>query len=433
MTSLLQRFLEIPTPIVQTVGYFIVFIAQIAESIPPFWFITPWQTLVLVAGILAQMEVFSLPIILGLIGIGGQIGDTIAYFIGHKYGLNFLKKFEKHFKISDELLEKVKHILEKNLLRSILLSKFYGRTRGILPFVAGISNINKKKVLGLSCISNILRSCCRIAAGYFIGTSYDIVEAKIGKFLAIGATTIIGVIIVFVLFKRYQTTVKKSFLALVIGNIWWILAFSFLAQKIHANKFSFASLDLRVNSFFGRHPVIENLTLQFNQIFDFRSIGLIGLIIIVYLYRKKLIYQLTVFISTMLSGLIIFPLIKMLIQKPRPLEALIPLSDFSFPSGHTTIGCIICLLIRYVCHDQIKSKRKQIWFLFLVIIGILVIGWSRMILHVHRFTDIIGGLLLGFCIIATNIILRKFIFNKHLENRNIIINHSRKQLIDILT
>ncbi len=426
MQSLLQRFLEIPSEIIQSVGYCILFCLEVLESIPPFGILTPWQTLVVIAGILARMEVFALPIARIIIFIGGQIGDTLAYFIGKKYGLNFLKKYGKYFKISEEILDKVKDILEKNLSRGILLSKFYGWTRGILQFIAGSNNINQKKVILLSGVSNVLRSSTRVLIGYFIWASYEAIADKIGKILAIGIATIAGIIILFLVFRHYQNTIKKSFLTLVIGNIVGILTFSVLAQKIHANKLSLVDIDNRVQGFFTRHPLIDNFGLWIDKLFDFRSIGLIGLIIIVYLYRKKLFYQLTVFVSTMLSGLIIFPLIKILIQKPRPLEALISLSDYSFPSGHATISCIICLLIRYVFHEQIKSKRKKIWLLLVMVLCIFLIGTSRMILHVHWFTDVLGGLLLGFSILATNILIRKFIFNQHLEQRKLIIHHSRK-------
>ena len=67
-------------------------------------------------------------------------------------------------------------------------------------------------------------------------------------------------------------------------------------------------------------------------------------------------YYLTVFVSTMLSAMIAFPVIKVIIQRERPADALVTLNDFSFPSGHATMSLVFLLTLRYVMHTQIQSK-----------------------------------------------------------------------------
>ncbi|MDR0650020.1 MAG: phosphatase PAP2 family protein [Candidatus Peribacteria bacterium] len=62
----------------------------------------------------------------------------------------------------------------------------------------------------------------------------------------------------------------------------------------------------------------------------------------------------------------------------------------------------------------------------------LLIGINRIVLDVHRFTDVLGGFLLGFFILTTNILIRKIFFKTHIEQQKVLKKKSKKQLIDVL-
>jgi hypothetical protein len=46
--------------------------------------------------------------------------------------------------------------------------------------------------------------------------------------------------------------------------------------------------------------------------------------------------------------------------------------------------------------------------------------------------EVLGGFLLGFCILATNVLVRKILFQTHIEKQKIVKKKSKKQLIDVL-
>jgi membrane protein DedA with SNARE-associated domain len=131
-------------------------LATICEGIPPLGLIVPGQNLVIVGGFFARIGLFSVPIALIYICIGARIGDLIAYTIGKKYGTNFLKKYGKYISITDDVLEYVKKILHKNLMWGTILSKFYGWTRGVFPFMAGSLKISFPKIVLYTGIGNLL-------------------------------------------------------------------------------------------------------------------------------------------------------------------------------------------------------------------------------------------------------------------------------------
>jgi undecaprenyl-diphosphatase len=219
---------------------------------------------------------------------------------------------------------------------------------------------------------------------------------------------------------------------MVIADVIAILLFSLIAQRIHLDKTSFVGIDMWFLHFFAQFPMMDTLMIWISQVFNLWFIGAIAILILGYLYRKKLFYYATVFISSMMCVLVAFPLLKLLIQRVRPSTALLTLNDFSFPSGHAAMSIVFCLLCWYVVHDQIEKKRIKYSFLVLMIACTGMIGISRLFLHVHRFTDVVAGFLLGFSLLATNILVWDIIFKTHLEGKKVIEKGSKKQLIDIL-
>ncbi|WP_431800461.1 phosphatase PAP2 family protein [Halobacillus andaensis] len=85
-------------------------------------------------------------------------------------------------------------------------------------------------------------------------------------------------------------------------------------------------------------------------------------------------------------------------------------TGFSFPSGHTTGSAVFYGFMIYLVVISPLSKTVKWLINGLLILVILLISLSRVYLSVHYFTDILGGLALGFswlliCIAALEIML----------------------------
>ena len=103
--------------------------------------------------------------------------------------------------------------------------------------------------------------------------------------------------------------------------------------------------------------------------------------------------------STGLS-VIINQLFKNTICRSRPDELrLISQGGYSFPSGHTMITICFYGFLFYYVYKYVKNKYIKTTLLILLSINIISIPLSRIYVGVHYFTDVLGGLLLGSCIL----------------------------------
>jgi len=112
------------------------------------------------------------------------------------------------------------------------------------------------------------------------------------------------------------------------------------------------------------------------------------------LYKKKWYYSL-LFLLSMIGGLLFEFLIKLIIHRPRPEDALVTVSGYSFPSGHATMSLLFFSVLLYAFKDDIKNKILRNVFITSNIIAFLLIGFSRIYLNVHWLSDVLAGFSLG--------------------------------------
>jgi undecaprenyl-diphosphatase len=116
------------------------------------------------------------------------------------------------------------------------------------------------------------------------------------------------------------------------------------------------------------------------------------------------IFVFTVSVSGLLLGLVL----KELFQRPRPLHKMVGAGGYSFPSGHALGGFIFCFLVIFLVW-KLKAGRMNKYFLYFIsaVFGILI-GLSRIYLHVHYATDVLGSLFVAmgwFALIYTMFLL----------------------------
>jgi len=85
--------------------------------------------------------------------------------------------------------------------------------------------------------------------------------------------------------------------------------------------------------------------------------------------------------------------IKALVQRARPVNLLE--TGYSFPSGHALSSIVFVSLLIYSFKDDFKNKITRYVLIILFSSFFLAVAVSRMILHVHWFSDVIAGISLG--------------------------------------
>ena len=119
------------------------------------------------------------------------------------------------------------------------------------------------------------------------------------------------------------------------------------------------------------------------------------IVIAAYCIRKKRAQYARMVSTVVLSNLVLGWLLKEVFHRPRPLYPLIGgAGGYSFPSGHALGGFVFSLIVLYlIWQTQKKTLIKWIASLIMAAFGILI-GLSRIYLHVHYATDVIGSLLI---------------------------------------
>ena len=158
------------------------------------------------------------------------------------------------------------------------------------------------------------------------------------------------------------------------------------------------SMDIKILLFIQeniRHYILTPFfTLITNEYFLYILLG----IILIYMFKKnedtRRLAKET--IIAFLICTILFIVLKLIFQRPRPFDAfneLIPLvdkpSDYSFPSGHTA-SAFICAFMVY---DGLPKKYS-----ILVFILAILVAFSRLYVGVHYPTDILAGIVLAYIV-----------------------------------
>lgn len=139
--------------------------------------------------------------------------------------------------------------------------------------------------------------------------------------------------------------------------------------------------------------ILNKVFLSITMLGEAEFVIILALIISLLLWhwRKKL-QTMTMWVVIIGSEAVTYT-IKVLVNRPRPENALVLEQSASFPSGHATIAVAFYGFLTYLLLREIKKYRTLA--LAVGIIIILALGYSRLYLRVHYLSDVLVGYLVG--------------------------------------
>jgi undecaprenyl-diphosphatase len=151
--------------------------------------------------------------------------------------------------------------------------------------------------------------------------------------------------------------------------------------------------------------------------FDTYSLLIASLAIGGYLFYKNYRTQSFLLLVAMGGNAVLVALFKTLVHSSRPIEGLIVDFSYSFPSGHTAGSIVFCGLLTYFAWQHWKTTRPRTILTTLAVIITSVVGFDRLYLNVHWFSDVLGGCLLGlFCLTFAILIFKVLLNNEKFNN-----------------
>jgi undecaprenyl-diphosphatase len=143
--------------------------------------------------------------------------------------------------------------------------------------------------------------------------------------------------------------------------------------------------------------------------FDTIALAILSFVVAIFLFVLHHKRYSLLLLGAMAGDTLLVELFKTIIMSPRPLNGLIVASGYSFPSGHTMSSLVFFGVLTYFVWKNWGSvKIKALSGGFYISITALV-GFDRIYLNVHWFSDIVGSIFLGAFWVTLCILLFKYL------------------------
>lgn len=187
-------------PLAEQLGmlnYVIFFVVLFFESLVFVGLIIPGAPITVIAGFFAREGDLNVVAVMLLIIIAACLGDYCSYILGTK-GTHFFKEEAKILKRAH--LERAERFFHKHGGKGILIARFYP-LRPVIPFVAGLSKMEKKRFIFWDTLSVAAWVVLYFSLGYFFSGALRKIEVWSER---ASSVLLIGTVLCFVLYFAFQ-------------------------------------------------------------------------------------------------------------------------------------------------------------------------------------------------------------------------------------
>ncbi len=424
--------------------YVLVGLISFFESLAVAGIFVPGSVLVVFAGFLAAHGKGAYAPLVAVAAFGAIIGDLLSYWLGARFG-GVLRNWPVIQK-RQETLHKAEVFFLEHGGKSVFLGRFVGFLRPFIPFVAGGAQMRPPVFALFALISGILWGLAYPGLGYFFGTSWDLVKLWTGRFgLFVAVLTLLLVIDIWFwksavprLYRLWTRSRRRAglrwarlqrrrplatlrddypaiyaFLAdrftlrsgsglyLTVGfgfSTLFAILFFWLVGAINLQR-TLAAFDLPIYRMMLdlHHPATDRLITAVTCLGDWPVLLMTTVLLVVWLVLFNRDFSAVIVAVGMSGGYLLVVLLKRLFDRPRPtpfFEAIDPLSA-SFPSAHAFLVLILYGLLVYFLLDATREGQSRFHLVLGATFVVLLVGFSRLYLGIHWFSDVLGGFALA--------------------------------------
>lgn len=365
-------------------------IACFTECLAVVGLLVPGTLLLLALAVVAGSGLLGAGETLALGFLGGFAGDLASYALGRRYHQNIRKL--RGLRSHPQWLQRAELYMQQYGVASLLVGRFVGPLRPMLPLTAGMFDMPLPRFLLVSLLASAAWSLVYLLPAWSAGAALRLPlphgfwreAALLGGALALllGAG----------LWASLRQVRHAALVSTVLCAAWLTLLFLGWPRMVEFDQGLMAVLQAE------RSPGMDRLMVFVTRLGDFDAQLAAGVLLVLLLAALRQ-WQATLFATlTLLGTAVANGLLKNGIARDRPDVLLTPLESYSLPSGHASAAFALLLTLG-VLAGRGQPPRMRLAWLSLACIPATAIALSRLYLGVHWPTDVLAGALLAasFC------------------------------------
>ena len=411
-----------------------VFAASFLESLALIGTVVPGSTIVFVGGVLVGLHALD-PWWTAAVAIGGAIaGDGISYWLGQHYHQAIRATWP--LRRYPALFERGEAYFAANGGKSVFLGRFFGPVRAIVPIVAGMSNMPAAHFYAMNVLSALAWAAAHLVPGVLFGASLQLAGAVSSRLVVLLALTVVALWLIAAVLRfalRWGLPRVKSLrerilarangasgpvarivlplldparrepfalliaAVLLVGGAWIFLG---VVEDVVTDD-TLVDVDRAMYQWLQglRTGWGDDLMVTVTQLGSaWVTIPVIAAVAL-WLAVTRRLRTLAYWIGSVVVAELFVAALKYALGRERPPTPYASVDEFSFPSGHATLNLVVYGFLAFLLgHGKPRWQQST---LALAAAGIaLLIGFSRLYLGAHWFSDVLAGYGLGIAWIA---------------------------------
>jgi membrane protein DedA with SNARE-associated domain len=418
----------------------IVFAIACAEALAFVGLLVPGATLMIGAGALVGIGAMEFWSTLAWAVAGAVAGDGLSYWLGHRYkdSLRSLRLLRER----PGLLERGEAFFERHGGKSVLLARFIGPVRPVVPVVAGMLGMAPARFYFYNLLSALAWAPAHLLPGMAFGMSLALAGQVAGRLaLLLGALVLFAWITIWLARSLYgalqphaehwaeralRWTRSHRALAWLVGDVLdprrplprgllaWVLVLlaggwlflGVLEDVVSADPIVYAGRSLNQLLQHFRTPVGDRVMVAITELGDPSVALAVIAAVLAWLLWRRAWREARYWLAAVAFGELVVVTIKAALHFPRPEGFAAVATSFSFPSGHASMSTVIYGFLAVLVAPAFRAGWRWLPYAAAALL-VGAIAFSRLYLGAHWLADVLAGVGLGSAWVAILAIARR--------------------------